>query len=255
LSANVPPSWKRAALCLCLLAAPACQQKMAQQPVYRPYEASNFFPDGRSARPIVAGTVSRGQYLDDSPRMTGLTEKGRAARAAAKNDAAAGAEPLPLAGAPNNVANFVEAFPFQISVDDLKRGQARYTAYCTPCHGALGNGGGKIVERGFLRPPSFHTHKLEVNEPDERTGDLPLGYSRGFHRFGVRVSLREVPVGYIFEVISKGFGGMPDYAVQVAPDDRWRIAAYIRALQLSQGATAAEFQAAGAAADGKGGKH
>ena len=63
---------------------------------------------------------------------------------------------------------------------------------------------------------------------------MPQGYSRGFWRFGKKIALRDVPVGYIFQVITWGYGGMPDHASQVTPEDRWRIAAYIRALQYSQ---------------------
>jgi Cytochrome C oxidase, cbb3-type, subunit III len=89
----------------------------------------------------------------------------------------------------------------------LDRGQQRYNIYCTPCHSMLGDGNGMIVQRGFKRPPSFHLQRL-----------------------------RDAPLGYFYEIIGNGFGGMPDYAAQVKPADRWAIAAYIRALQLSQNA-------------------
>jgi mono/diheme cytochrome c family protein len=104
-----------------------------------------------------------------------------------------------------------------VSEADVRRGQERYQIYCVPCHDPVGNGRGKIVERGFLAPPNFH-----------------LDNSRGFAFYNLRVPLREVPPGYIFEVISKGYGGMPDYASQIPIADRWRIAAYVRVLQLSQ---------------------
>lgn len=87
----------------------------------------------------------------------------------------------------------------------LMRGQERFNIYCTPCHSNLGDGNGMIVQRGFKRPPSFHVQRL-----------------------------RNAPLGYFYDVISNGFGGMPDYAAQVKPADRWAIAAYIRALQRSQ---------------------
>ena len=90
----------------------------------------------------------------------------------------------------------------------LARGQERYNIYCTPCHSLVGDGNGMIVQRGYKRPPSFHVQRL-----------------------------RNAPLGYFYDVISNGFGGMPDYASQVKPADRWAIAAYIRALQLSQHAT------------------
>ena len=147
-------------------------------------------------------------------------------------------------GLPNKVENFVTAFPFQVTEADLKRGQERYQVFCVPCHGPLGNGRGKIVERGFLEPTSFHLTAVNPDEAglrDRQRGEnpaaIPLGYSRGFAFYGLRVPMRDVPVGYIFEVITKGYGGMPDYASQIPPADRWRIAGYIRALQLSQGAT------------------
>lgn len=209
---------------LAILLLPACQQKMAQNPYFRPQEESTFFPDGRSARPLEAGTVARNKLPNDNPLASGLNPayvKEINNRPAVKVDDPS----LPLMGASNKVTNFVDAFPFQLDEDDLKRGQERYTIFCTPCHGPLGNGKGKIVERGFLKPPSYHT------DP-----------ARSFERFRVNgadgkpLQLKDAPVGYYFEVITKGFGGMADYSAQIPPADRWRIVAYIRALQLSQAA-------------------
>jgi mono/diheme cytochrome c family protein len=111
----------------------------------------------------------------------------------------------------------VTAFPLPIAEADLRRGQQRFTIFCAPCHDPAGTGHGKIVERGYLRPPNYHTDN-----------------SRGFERFGHTIPLRDAPIGYFFEVVSRGYGGMPDYAAQVPPDDRWRIVAYVRTLQLSQ---------------------
>lgn len=91
----------------------------------------------------------------------------------------------------------------------LERGRDRFGIYCTPCHGLTGDGQGIVVQRGFRQPPSFHIDRL-----------------------------REAPVGYFFDVVSHGFGAMPDYAAQIPPEDRWAIVAYIRALQLSQHAPA-----------------
>ena len=87
----------------------------------------------------------------------------------------------------------------------LKRGQDRFNIYCTPCHGQVGDGRGMVVRRGYKQPTSYH---------DER--------------------LRQVPIGYFFDVMTNGFAVMPSYAPQLPPEDRWAIAAYIRALQLSQ---------------------
>lgn len=234
-----------------LLLGAGCQQKMAEQPYYKPYEASEFFADGRSARPLEPGTVHRGQSHDDSPIATGLTpeEWGRfyAKAAAPKPKDPQALPPTPIEdrenaiGAPRvdpRVAGtpkvYVDEFPFAMTAADLKRGQERYTMYCAACHGPLGNGKGKIWERGFLKPTSFHTAKVEESEPPESPGTIPLGFSRGYARWRVDIPMRDVPVGYIFEVITKGYGGMPDYSMQLKPDDRWRVAAYVKVLQLSQ---------------------
>ena len=108
----------------------------------------------------------------------------------------------------------VAALPVPLTRELLERGRSRYGIYCTPCHGLTGNGQGIVVQRGFRQPPSFHIDRL-----------------------------REVPVGYFFDVMSHGFGAMPDYAAQVPVDDRWAIVAYIRALQLSQHASLADVPA------------
>jgi mono/diheme cytochrome c family protein len=239
------------AIAALLLVLGGCQQKMAEQPYYKPYEKSEFFEDGRSARPLEPGTVHRGQANDDSPLVTGLTQEewgrfyAKAAQPRPKDPVA-----LPVTqdedrqnaiGAPRfdprvatNPKVYVDEFPFAMTAADLKRGQERFTMYCAMCHGPLGNGKGKIWERGFLKPTSFHTAAVEANEPPESPGTIPLGLSRGYARWRIDIPVRDVPVGYIFEVISKGFGGMPDYAMQLKPADRWRVAAYIKVLQLSQ---------------------
>jgi hypothetical protein len=103
---------------------------------------------------------------------------------------------------------FAEMFPFPVTREVLERGRERYDIFCAPCHGRDGYGEGMIVQRGFRPPPSFHTDRL-----------------------------RRAPVGYFFEVITKGFGTMYSYASRIPPEDRWAIVAYIRALQLSQHAT------------------
>ncbi len=101
----------------------------------------------------------------------------------------------------------VDAFPFPVTAEVLQRGQERFTIYCTPCHSRLGDGNGMIPRRGFRHPPTYHQDRL-----------------------------RKVPNGYIFDVITNGFGAMQDYSAQVSPADRWAIVAYIRALQLSENA-------------------
>lgn len=102
----------------------------------------------------------------------------------------------------------VDAFPFPITRQDLERGNERYNIYCSPCHGLGGEGHGMIVQRGFPPPPSYHTDRL-----------------------------RKEPAGHFVNVMTNGFGKMYSYASRVSPEDRWRITAYIRALQLSQWAT------------------
>jgi hypothetical protein len=104
--------------------------------------------------------------------------------------------------------------PFPLTRQLLARGRERFNIYCTPCHDAIGTGQGMVVRRGFRRPPSYHIDRL-----------------------------RQAPIGHFFDVMTHGFGAMSDYAAQVPPNDRWAIAAYIRALQLSQHATLAEVPA------------
>jgi len=101
----------------------------------------------------------------------------------------------------------IDFFPFPITRDDLTRGQQRFNIYCSPCHSRVGDGGGLVVLRGFRQPPSYYTDKL-----------------------------KQAPVGHFFDVMTNGFGAMPSYASRVTPEDRWRIIAYIRALQLSEDA-------------------
>jgi hypothetical protein len=99
----------------------------------------------------------------------------------------------------------VEGFPFPVTRDVLNRGRERFNIYCSPCHDQLGNGNGMIVRRGYRHPPSYHIDRL-----------------------------RQIQDGYIFDVITNGFGAMPDYASQIPAADRWAIVAYIRVLQYSQ---------------------
>jgi mono/diheme cytochrome c family protein len=194
-----------AAVLACAFA--GCQQKMADQPSYKPLEPSGFFADRRSARSPVAGTVARGHLHADPAFYTG--RRGTAGEEAAHAAAAVGAAASgPVAGAvAANAGNedFVDKFPFPITEPIVEHGYQRYMIYCVVCHDPLGNGHGKIVERGYTRPPSLHIERL-----------------------------RTVPVGHIFAVMTEGYGSMPSYAEQIPVRDRWAIAAYVRALQLSQ---------------------
>ena len=107
-----------------------------------------------------------------------------------------------------------EVFPFEMTKADLERGRERYNIHCSPCHDQSGSGNGMIVKRGFKQPPSYHSDRLRASPP-----------------------------GYFFDVTTRGFGQMNGYAGQIKPDDRWRIAAYIRVLQLSQHATSDDVPA------------
>jgi mono/diheme cytochrome c family protein len=201
---------------------PACQQEMAKQPSYHPLEPSDFFPDTRSARPLPDGVLAQGQPRSAAPLVRyhqGVhVDLGRAVLAVTTpNLGILGPLAGFLAPASGAATEYASQFPIRIDEAAMRRGQERYTIFCVPCHDPLGTGHGKIVERGYLQPPSYHT-----------------GWSRGFEHRGIRLRLRDAPVGYYFEVVTKGFGGMPDYASQVPPEDRWKIIAYIRALQLSQ---------------------
>ncbi|MBI1788455.1 MAG: cytochrome c [Acidobacteria bacterium] len=102
----------------------------------------------------------------------------------------------------------VTTFPFAVTREVIERGQGRYNVYCRPCHDPTGYGLGMVVRRGLRRPPSFHIDRL-----------------------------REAPVGHFYDVMTNGFGLMPDYAAQIPARDRWAIIAYIRVLQRSQYAT------------------
>ena len=156
-----------------------CRMDMHEQPKYLPYEPTTFFDDGRSERPVVPGTVARGQLRLDELLYTGKEN-----------------------GALSN------RFPFPITRQDLERGRQRYNIYCTPCHDYTGSGQGIIVQRGFPPPPSYHIDRL-----------------------------RQAPVGQFFDVMTNGDGSMYSYASRIEPEDRWRIAAYIRVLQLSEHST------------------
>ena len=201
-----------------------CGQQMAEQPSYRPLRPSAFFADGMSARPLVKGTIARGQLKDDAHLYTGKwpTEVQAQLRAVGVIGNGIG-NPVEAAAFAFERPLYVDTFPHPITRAVLERGQERFNIYCAVCHDRAGTGHGMIVQRGFTQPPSYHT-------------DL----SRGYKLRGIEMKLRDAPVGYYFDVITRGFGAMPDYAEQVAAPDRWAIIAYIRALQLNQGAALAD---------------
>lgn len=171
-----------AACCLLFLGV-GCRQQMADQPPHKPLDVSPFFEHGQSARPLVPGTVARGQLRTDEGFYTGKVGD-----------------------------RLVTELPFPLTQQVLERGRSRFEAFCTPCHDRTGSGQGMVVRRGFRQPPSYHIDRL-----------------------------RQAPLGHFVDVMTNGIGVMPDYAAQVPPQDRWAIAAYIRALQLSQWARLADL--------------
>jgi mono/diheme cytochrome c family protein len=227
----------------------ACRQDMHDQPKYTPLRPSTLFPDGRSARPLVEGTVARNQLREDVQLYTGKLGPGQQGTAQqgmqtgglsagqpltdTRDQQQAGSQGQQTAsdsGAANQKGNtmaqqatpgintqagnqqpaqtyqgFATTFPFPIDEAAMNRGQERFNIYCSVCHGRTGEGGGPVVLRGYRRPPSLHEPRLQ-----------------------------NAPVGYFFDVITNGFGAMPDYSYPVSPEDRWKIIAYIRALQFSQ---------------------
>src|SRR3954470_13555944 len=195
---DAPASWSRARgpirsrrsaalLVLGAFAVVGCNQNMYDQPKYQDYSQSTFFKDGASFRPLLPGTVARGQLRADSLKFAGKTADGK----------------------------WTEELPAPITENTLRRGQERYNIYCSPCHGATGDGQGMIVRRGLSPPPSFHLDRL-----------------------------RQAPVGHYFDVITNGYGAMYPYGYRVQVDDRWAIVAYIRALQLRENAKADDLPAA-----------
>jgi hypothetical protein len=109
-----------------------------------------------------------------------------------------------------------DGLPFPATLQVLARGQERFNVYCSPCHSRVGNGAGMIVQRGYAPAGNFHTPRLEA-----------------------------APLGHFFNVMTNGYGAMPDYAAQLTPADRWAVVAYIKALQLSQNATRADVASGG----------
>jgi mono/diheme cytochrome c family protein len=195
------------------LAVSGCEkamQDMYNQPKYKPLAASAMWHDGRSSRPDVPGTVAF------SAGASAGTSSGRLSTL-----------PLPASEAPTYPvdehgqihANLAPGSPpprlatnpLPIDRQTLERGRERFDIYCSPCHSIAGDGDGMVARRGFPNPPSYHTDRL-----------------------------RNAPDAHFYSVITNGYGMMYSYADRVAPNDRWAIIAYIRALQLSQNARVAD---------------
>jgi mono/diheme cytochrome c family protein len=195
----------------------ACRQDMHDQPKYKPLRPSAFFDDGRSARVPVEGTVARGQLREDSLYYTGRT--GQAPQSVTTGSASGAvqtgvAQPATGAAAGTtspSMQGFANTFPFPITPEVVNRGEERFNIYCSVCHDRTGSGLGMVVRRGYRRPPALYIDRL-----------------------------RQAPAGYLFDVITSGFGAMPDYSAQIPPRDRWAIVAYIRALQIANQGTIAD---------------
>jgi mono/diheme cytochrome c family protein len=227
------------ALCLLL---PGCRQDMQDTPRYEAYEpgSEKFSERGQSSRTLVEGTVPRGFLREDALLYTGRrAQGGPAAQGAggqgpgAQGSTAQGPGTQGTAGAltpgsgagsvpgalnvRGNVAGGVpgatgtfpgpDLFPMAIDEAAVRRGRDRFDAFCAMCHGMAGDGDGMIPRRGFQRPPSFHEDRLQEGSSD---------------------------AGHFFDVITNGWGAMPAYAYMIPPEDRWKIIAYVRALQLSR---------------------
>ncbi len=165
-----------------------CQPGLNTQPrIGKPDSASTFFTDGQSNRRNEPGTIARGQLADETARFTGKS-----------ND------------------QYVRDIPVPITEALLLRGQERFNINCAQCHDRTGSGSGKVISRGLIKPPSYHSDD-----------------SRGLKLRGQTVKLTDVPAGYFFDVISNGYGAMASHGDIVIVYDRWAIIAYIRALQLT----------------------
>ncbi|HSJ54651.1 MAG TPA: cytochrome c [Anaerolineae bacterium] len=146
---------------------------MAGEGRLKPFEASDYFPDGQSARTIVSGTLPLGSYPPGDPVASGRAD-----------------------------GDLLDEVPIALDDQVLGWGRERFNIYCAPCHGPSGMGDGTVAQHGFPQPPSLLSD-----------------------------ALRQVPVGYLFVVITEGRGAMPDYDGQIPPLDRWAIAAAVRSIQ------------------------
>ena len=187
---------------------------------------AKHFRHGRLGRLIGASALlltvaACRQDMHDQPKYRGLRSSdffvdGQSARPIVANTVARGhlnEDALLMTGKEGQ--DDATVFPFPVTEQVMARGRERFDIYCSPCHGRTGNGDGMVVRRGYRRPPAYNEERL-----------------------------RNAPIGHFYDVITNGFGAMPDYAAQIAPADRWAIIAYVRALQLSAHATVSEVPAA-----------
>lgn len=155
---------------LVILALSGCRQKMADQPRYDPYDASTFFPDMLSARPLPVGTIRH-----DLPRRNELLDRGM------------------ING------KVADRFPFPITLEVLHRGRERFDIFCSPCHGFIGLGDGMVARRGLRRPPaSFHTDELRAAPPGQFFDVITNGFgAMPSYSYQVNASDRWAIIAYI----------------------------------------------------------
>jgi len=154
---------------------------------------------------LLGGCEKMARNMYDQPRYRPMQESslfpdGSSARAPVPGTIAAGRQAEERA----RLAR-AQTMPYPMTMQLLRRGRERFDIYCSPCHSPVGDGDGMVARRGFPHPPSYHIDRL-----------------------------RRAPDRYFYDVITHGHGVMRPYADRVAPEDRWAIVAYIRALQLSQ---------------------
>lgn len=202
--------WLLLLAALCSLVT-GCRRDMQDQPKSIAYRENSFYKDGNGSRPLVEGTVPRGYLREDRALYLGKKNAATGPKAGTTTNPQT-ATPAPANASAGTSAGSlypddVETFPFAITKEDLKRGEERFNIFCSACHGMTGYGDGIVARRGFNKPGPANYHQDR---------------------------LRQAPVGHFFDVMTNGWGAMPAYAAQIPVEDRWRIIAYVRALQLSQ---------------------
>jgi mono/diheme cytochrome c family protein len=181
----------------------ACRQDMHDNPRLEAYEEG-------AGRQLPEGTVARGSLATNPAAPKPIS--GPPAAPTAPTPTASGGAAQAGAAAASAVPMGEDGFPFVLTKEILDRGQSRYEISCLPCHGKLGYGDGMIVQRGFRKAASYHQDRL-----------------------------RQAPASYFYDVMTNGFGAMSSYSDQLTPEDRWKVAAYIRVLQKSQNIPVAEL--------------
>lgn len=177
-------------------------QEMERQPKYRAQAFSPIFADSRADRPVIEGTVARGQLQEDDHYYRGFSRK--------VNQKAAAWD-----------VQFFEGMPPQLKLSEsfIKKGQQRFNIYCAPCHGLDGYGHGPVNERAL---------ELQIKSEAQWTPSADLHSA----------TIRGRADGHLYNTINNGIRNMPGYGAQIPTEDRWAIVAYLRALQLSQHAPA-----------------